>query len=322
MTRAAILPAGPDPFLLRDWFQHYRQWASHVDELRVLVCGIQDSEAIEYIADHTPENAVVTFSTERIEHGQAIGKLLSWTEADTVMLCEDDAFVRRSGAVDAAFREVESGQTDIVGSPRYSVSPEIAAAAEARFGQPVVVESAESGHSLWPCFLFARRDTLMATDRNFGAHGWPPGVFVPELNYIPQRENAGDTFVHTTYQLRSNGARVAWRPQYRCDLAQMSDWLTADPPWFHVGSLSAGYAYLWAGPQDGSFERIARSVRGDPWDWHKRMAWWERVVRATDALPAQRGRYLAEMQRFAELAGLQRNSIREWAEHFERWVTW
>jgi hypothetical protein len=320
-VRSALLPAGPDPFLLRDWFTHYRLWADEVDRLEVTVYGITDPEAREFIADHTPRNAVVRFSPSRLDHGKALGDMLKQTDADTVVLVEDDAFVRRSGAVDAAFREVESGGVDIVGSPRSSVTPEIASAAEARFGQPPVMDSGESGNSLWPCFLFAKRDTLLrATD--FSAHGYPPGIFDATLNYIPQREGAGDTFVHATYQLRDSGARVSWKPQYRCDLAQMADWLTHDPPWFHVGSLSSGYGYTFAGPQDGSLERIAREARSDPWDWHKRVAWWQRAIWRTDALPAQRGALLADLERFIEIGHLQRKSIAEWAGHFSRWVTW
>lgn len=320
--RAALLPAGPDPFLIADWLRHFEHWSDEMDELRILVLGSPDTGANAWLAARLPPKVEITFRDNRLEHGSAIRELLNQTTADHVMLCEDDAFIRRPGSVDAAFREVEEGRSDIVGSPRYSVAPEIAAAAEARFGTPPVTASGESGHSLWPCFLFAKRDLLLSTDGNFGSHGWPVGELSPELHYIPQAENAGDTFVHATYQLRDAGARIAWRPQYRADLDKMDEWLTQDPPWFHVGSLSAGYGYVFLGPADGSFERIAREVRKDPWDWHKRVAWWQRSLSLADGLPEQRERYVADLERFTQLAGLQRKDIARWAAIFAEWVTW
>src|SRR3954466_15278038 len=48
MTRAALLPAGSDPFLNAYWLRHYKTWADSVDELHIAVCGPLPPEVMDY----------------------------------------------------------------------------------------------------------------------------------------------------------------------------------------------------------------------------------------------------------------------------------
>ena len=201
MSRAALLPAGPDPFLNAYWLRHYRTWATEVDELLIQVCGQDDPEIIDYLqacVDAVPHARV--WFTPRTDHGTVIGQLLEHTDADLVMLCEDDAFVRRAGPVNFHFAQIEQGLTDVVGCPRGSASPELINLAQGKFGTHQV-SSGETGPALWPCFLFAKRSDLFRTDRNFGAAGWPGGTEIPGMGSTVN-EVAGDTFVWASFQLR------------------------------------------------------------------------------------------------------------------------
>jgi len=45
--------------------------------------------------------------------------LMANTEADLVVWCEDDAYVRRPAAINEAFEDIEANAFDLVGSPRH-----------------------------------------------------------------------------------------------------------------------------------------------------------------------------------------------------------
>ena len=72
MTRAALLPAGADPFLNAYWLRHYRTWADQVDELHVAVCGDIPAEVIRYTAEciKSVPHATMHYFPERTKHGQ------------------------------------------------------------------------------------------------------------------------------------------------------------------------------------------------------------------------------------------------------------
>lgn len=325
--RTALLPSAGDPFLLAYWLRHYETWADQVDELRVLVNGQRIPEVAEYMQRliAAAPHAVMEYQPDRLDHGKGIRVLLEQTSADLVVLCEEDAFVREPAAIGRAFARIEAGETDIVACPRGSVSDEIRDAAFHRFGAPPPVRSHEWGNSMWPCWWFGRRSDLLATDRNFSGHSFPAGVPIPELSYTPVEEGSGDTFVHTTYQLLDKGLRVHWEAEYRADRAEM-DWWRDGAPWFHVGSLSAGYGYVFCREASGypdSFDRIAISAQDCRPDWEKRMSWWQRIT-ADDVpeLADHLAQYRDELARFTEQAKLDRPNIAWWSRVFDGWITW
>ena len=76
------------------------------------------------------------------------------TNADYIVMCEDDAYVRHPDAVAGAFGRIENGHTDIIGSPRhedYVTSP------LQEWGPYTPGVLAELRHGLWPAFLFIKR---------------------------------------------------------------------------------------------------------------------------------------------------------------------
>jgi hypothetical protein len=322
VTRAALLPAGADPFLNAYWLRHYRLWADEVDELRVLVCGQTDPQIIRYLetlASGLPH--VVIDHVPRRDHGKAIRELVEATNADHVLLLEDDAFIRKPGVVNAAFERIERGETDIVGCPRTSAVPDLVSAVEHKFGT-LVAETDEQGPHLWPCFLFARRADLLATDRNFGAAAWRPGETVPGLDWGPSESDvAGDTFVWASIQLRTRGLRVHVEPEYRADKAKMPSW--DDIPWFHVGSLSSGYGYIFlAGMSEVDRHNHAASI-DSLHDWNKRMSWWQRVHQQWDGiLVDEHEAYAAGLYEMFSDLRMSQGPVDEWRHLFDRFTTW
>ena len=312
--RAALLPAGADPFVDAYWLRHYASiWADEVDELRVQVCGETTPEIITYLEGLVAgvPHATMTVSP-RLDHGTAIGQLVRATSADHIMLCEDDAYVRRPGAVDAAFRRVESGETDIVACPRSSAVPEIIAAAAAAFGNDQL-SSGEMGPLFWPCFLFVSHANLDRTDGNFSVRSWQAGEIIEPLGHVASEEVAADTFGSASLQLRGLGLRVHLEPEYRADRAQMADWAAA-AQWFHVGSLSAGYGLAWLNgktPEERQFFAEAQAGAAD--DWAKRIAWLRRLWTDWDgALPELHEVYGREMEAFVTAAAFDPAVIADW----------
>src|SRR4051812_43894649 len=195
MPRAALLPAGSDPFLNAYWLRHYKTWADSVDELHIAVCGPLPPEVMDYTracAADAP-NVIVHRFEKRTDHGSVLTYLFDQTSADNVLLIEDDAFIRDPRVVGEAFERIERGETDIIGCPRAGYATEnIISAARARFGDE------PRGLALWPCFLFVSRDRLDATDHDFGGTIWEPGTTV--LGTTLETTALGDTFISASYQ--------------------------------------------------------------------------------------------------------------------------
>lgn len=316
--RAALLPAGGDPFLIAYWLRNYQTWADQVDILRIVVCDQADPEIQAYLRRLTEAlpHVLIRF-THRTDHGEVIRQLVAETNADTVLLCEDDAFVRDPARIGEAFGRIESGETDVVGCPRATGSAEILAWANTRFGDQIA-SSGESGPLLWPCFLFARRDDLLRTDCHFGAWGRSAGESILGVTF--PTDQALDTFGWTTLQLRELGLRIRIEGNYRAQLERLTSW--TDAPWFHVGGLSTGHGLYLLGDRTGEQERWD-VIRSDPYDWQKRISWWRRVAEKWDgALPEHHDAYLREIDRYMAGTGMDLDAVAQWRRGFDALISW
>jgi hypothetical protein len=311
-VRAALLPAGPDPYLLAYWLRHYRAWAPEVDELHVAVCGQDDPAIRAYLASLAGPNVTMTFGPPT-DHGTTIAQLLRGVDG-LVLLCEDDAFVRDPVRVRESFERIERGETDVVGSPRSTGTPDILEHANARFGQ-LIATTGEAGPILWPCFLFARSADLARTDGNYSVWGCPPGTTV--LGRTFEREQVMDTFGWASLQLRENGARVHVEPNHRANLATMAEW--TDAPWFHVGGLSTGFGMYILGPKAHDLT----GLRGtDLTDWTKRAAFWSILADSGDGPDWLRDDYRASIATLVERMGMSPDEIGRWRASFDPLINW
>ena len=300
--RAALLPTPGNPHMLAYWLRNFETWREYVDELVILVNG---SHRVGQSFD--PMIRIVS-TPERMGHDGAMRWLLENTEADHVVLCEDDAYVRDPAAVDFAFASIEERLTDIVGSPRhedYASSP-----LSDNWPRYPTDSREELRRGLWPAFLFARRADLLATDRIFGDRRWTVGDRIDGWRMVTPEdaEYVGiapdyihlDTLFGTTFQLRAQGLRIDLVHHVRLfDAEATEQWIAEDPPWFHVTGLSTLDQLDWPldqlpdyGPGGGL--------------WTRRLAWWRRVG--------------IDIEPFLARADIDRDELRRWDERFELWA--
>lgn len=248
--RAAFLPTPADPYVCRLWWEMSKNFINEVDRLYVYINSPIEKPVVNYLLnlfDHQPK-IVVTYLDHMTQHGSALAELTKMSTEESVMFIEDDAFVLTPGSVDRAFKRIEKGETDLIGSARMSSSLDIQKAISRRFNVDLSLRG-DCGGAFWPNFLFAKREDLLKTDLDFNAHGWKKGEYIKELDWIAEPQDGGDiissdTFVWGSIQLRALGLRVSYTPQYHCNPFWDGDYsgrlnvFESGCPWMHAGSLS------------------------------------------------------------------------------------
>lgn len=301
--------------MLSYWLRNFETWRDQVDSLIVYVNGpVNDRGLLRQMV--TDMDGLWSYNSSSVGHGRALLGLLLYAEtagADHVVLCEDDAYVRRPNEVGAAFSHIDAEHFDVIGSPRYEDTVD-------RYED--WTDAHPLSQALWPAFLFARRDDLLATDRGFEDRIFRLGENVPGIGPVTKEmcEFVGvsseyihvDTFYATTYQLRDKRIELIHRTRVlQAEAAE--DWIRYDPPWFHVSGLSA-IGYVLAGQTTNL---------PDAHDWPRRVAWWERTYREADATlrDSAYGRtYRERMDAFREGAQIPAQLVDEWDARFEAWA--
>jgi hypothetical protein len=278
------------------------------------VCGPLPPEAVAYTqAAVEAVGGTMYHIPKRTEHGHVLTFLLDQTQADHVLLIEDDAFIRRPEVIDEAFYSIERGEVGLIGCPRNSYATEnVIDAARKRFGD------VREGLAFWPCFLFTSREALAATDRDFGGTRWKAGDTV--LGTTLTEPAIADTFIWASYQLREQGLSAQLR-----DGQRLGDPIADDADWFHVGSLSSGHGYLWQG--DMPAERYAAEIehwKGVPAsEAAKRMAWWQRAWDCWDGgIPDYHAAYEAGFRQFMDDFGVSQAQVDYLRAGYDSLVTW
>jgi hypothetical protein len=236
-----------DPILLNAFLASYKIWRGDVDKLYVNMGGCLSEELAQYCINEVEKVGGKAWYHHGggIQHGDSIRFLLENCEEDHVVLCEDDAWILQPEVLSRCFVPIETGDCDIIGSTRGCIEPEVMEACYNKFN--LRGSSPEHGlkdcSSLWPCFLFAHKDKLLATDRDFNAKHWQPGEVIPYIDYPCTKHIIGDTFVWATIQLRGLGNTVKYVHQRHCsneDKTARSRLFTEPAlPWVHFGSLSS-----------------------------------------------------------------------------------
>jgi hypothetical protein len=309
---AALLPIHDDPLSLRFWLANYEAvWAGEVDELVVLISGPG--------ADDVPcegTNVRVIRRPGYIIHtGDALEELVKSTDADVLMFCEDDAYIRTPGVVSTMLGQILNDECDVIGSPREPASAELIGVSRQKFGDAQV--GPDHGNALWPCFLFIRRSTLEQTNGKIGPTLYQRGDYVPGLDYTVTEATASDeTFVGTCWQLRANKARFRYHAQHR--LGDGTEMETA--PWFHVGSLSSG-AGLSRGALDGDEATNLAHIANWPDEFIRRISWWRRFA---DTAPPSKVKttYSGALDYLMAASGIKPSTIENATHMADKLVTW
>lgn len=329
MKTAALLPTPGDPYLIEHWLRNYEQtWMGEVDELRVLINMQPIPEVRQWIKDRVEErDGIYMESPEQVPygHGYALRLLVDSTDADTIMLCEDDCRVRYRGAVQQRFDRIERGEADVIGGPRTSMTPGIHVACAARWSPVQCDEDGGHGYGMWPAFVFARRECLLATDQNYGVRAWSKGEYVEPVDWVCPSDDTdcADTFGWAAIQLRAK-FNVVPDVQFKGP-DQWQSWLDRgkDIPWFHIGSLSSSHN-LCAGTEAELMD--AGEVgpgSGEEKEWGNRLYWWWRCFTTTqDELPEYIGPYGQGWSQIKNTKGVRQEAIEQWGNVADRLVTW
>jgi hypothetical protein len=266
--RAVLLPSPGDPYLIGEWLRNFRTWQEHVDALYFLISWPQAEEVEQRIvrdvfaAVPDGKTCLVGSSHARTDHGFALEILLSQAredEVETVLLMEDDLYVRTPPMIESLFETVESGAADMVGAPRGSMSERLLFASREKWG---LRQSA-----FWPHLFVCSTENLIRAGSiaTLNARSWFEGDVVEGLDYTCKQREDADTFGAASFVLRSLGLRAGY-----------TDSTHGFPgcPWFHIGSLSTGPGKQYPDAPD-PVDQAADS----PDSWASRVAWWERCWR-------------------------------------------
>ena len=322
-SRAAILPFPGDPFLFQFWYTMFVEfWRNDIDMLYVYMNSTIGNDVAEYLKSLVSNDVKVTFiyNPMQIEHGDAINRTLEMVKETHIMLIEDDCYIFTRGVVARCFARIEAGQVDVVGSKRGSCGLEILEQARIKWSLDYS-GLGDTGCNFWPNLFFCKKELLLRTDRNFGARMWTAGSLIESLdNYMTKTDQAGDTFVNTSLQVRNlvPGDRINYIPQYHghpldIEHSEKNQYLfNGHAPWCHIGSLSSGIGGLIKDDENRALTRrnidppAGPTVLGngptnemETMEYERRVQWWDMFYNQSspDGLPELRELYRQGIER-------------------------
>ena len=328
MSRAVFLPTPGDPFLLKLWFKYYKLWFEEIDTLYILVNSVDDEAVINYIKSNALKFPNVSFRhvSRQMEHGEALENMFEKATEDHVMFVEDDCFIFRSGSVDASFKLLESGDYDVVGSPRGSCSKGIWDMAQNKWGLDYSGVG-DVGPNFWPNFFFTSREILNNTSKHFGAKTWQKGELIRGLELEAEEMETSDTFVAGSLEVRGlvPKEKILHAPQYHGATDDMKDYHERKNLWdgrawmVHAGSLSSGYKGLLN--TDRWLDSRSFITQQEKLELERRVAFWSMAIKEAEKdiwLAPYKQTYGAGIYRLVSFYGLNKNRIEKRIKIYER----
>lgn len=336
MTRAAILPFPGDPFLLTYWLYFFDNvWGKYVDKLYIYLNSPIEPAVVDYIRKLCADRPKINLQYEdhQLEHGEVINRTLDIVTEDLIMLIEDDGFIFNGDIVNKIYNYIDNGQYDIVAGKRGSCGFELLERAKQLWSLDYT-GLGDQGPNFWPCFFFCHRSLLLQTNRHFGASFWKAGQYCEPLNFTVETDQAGDTFVDASLQLRNlvEPSRILTIPQYHGSPDDLEHFtkqrflFDGNAPWVHIGSLSSGVGGLL---RDNQNRPLARRLIDPPepnnalpgWcnteqemhEFERRVQWWLRFYNyyttQPDLIPEFKELYFNAIQNIINQYKLSRKRI-------------
>jgi len=269
--RAALMSSGGNAFeALLSYKLFKTHWYSEVDRLYINFNNhskVPQEVVGEFLATVSQDPKIhLIYHPDGIGNGPPVTELLHIAKEEYILLLEDDFFIFTPGKVDECFKRIESGEVDVLGSPRYSYG-EVADAAKKKYNLDYS-GLGDRGFGWWPTGFFCKRSDLMKTDLDFGSNAYLKDQHFKELDHTFSEECYTDTFTWASLQLRYLGVKSADIPQFHADPYEAENknkgdrnWTEGSPYWIHAGSLSSGWGgYLRGSVLDTSNENAIREM--------------------------------------------------------------
>lgn len=249
--RRVIFPTHGDPVLVNLWAAAaHTMIDDEVDDLSFAITGpvvdvTYDVLLQEFGAIISAGNEVVHEPGEgSARHGEMMSRLIETAPDDcNLVLLESDCFLLEEHVLHKNFELLDSGAADVVGSGRDTASQWLAQTAIKEL-LPAPPTDEHFGVGLWPCMLFASKETLLEAGPNYGPMGWQAGDWITGIPGPAPMDVAADTFYEAALKMRADGKRIHAIPQnkYHATIEgslgrDTRRWETT--PTIHIGSLSA-----------------------------------------------------------------------------------
>ena len=235
--RAVLLPSIGDPFVLKFWLYCFEKWKQNVDKVYISIAPPKEEK-------YQP---VIDFAKQMAEGFQVVGegKEMNTTFNDLLMnpmpeeyflLTQDDAYIFDPGLVEACFRSIEEGWTDIVASNQFTYPAWLNEYLIPIY--PKEEKQANRGLAFYPNFFFGKVKDIQEAKSGIGVQQWPKGEKIEYLNDRILEDNADmDLMGALSIELRHKGLKWQYVPQYQD--GYWEQWKDKKIPWTHVTGLSS-----------------------------------------------------------------------------------
>lgn len=278
-SRGALLSCCGDPFILLLGIKLWQErWYGEIDNIYINYnnhCGIPNNVVSECFSRLIGDKKIhLIYHPSGIGNGPPQVENLMIAKEENILLLEDDFYIFKSGIVDKYFKKIESGETDLLGSPRYSYG-EVADASKKKYNLDYSGEG-DKGFGWWPTGFYCKKSDLLKTDLNFGSKKYGKGEYFKELDHTFSEDCYTDTFTWASIQLRYMGLRSIDIPQYHASVYEIEEkqkgimnWSKGSPPYIHGGSLSTS----WGGYLSGRLPDVSHLAA--KMEIETRVAFWE-----------------------------------------------
>lgn len=334
MSRACLLPMPGDPIILNNFIKNFNAvWKDEVDTLYVLlnVDHRMPREIVDWDMEllEKTDKVIGLYTGEMLFQGAALRHMLPYVKEDLILSIEDDTIITKRGQVDKCFRKIESGEADVVGSPRSCCSKQILDACATKWDLDYSGYG-DKGPVYWPNFFFCRKEDLLKTDQHYEPIGWKKGDYIKELDITAEEDLTGDVFVWLCIQLRALGLKFYDVPQYHSrpsDLEDMAQGLNLGDNnlcWIHIGSLTMTAEDLLIQAHDPKEHVNMPKSDVEKQELERRYAWLILFTeRALGVVPQDMvTSYVNKINEYIRAFSLRVKNVSDYKKAYERYISW